>query len=256
MPENAEKFMKETVRNTVSEVKGQTDGQLNQVIGSLDQIKKLKDFNISTLKNAKNSLSQVKTAMAAVSNLKNTLANVTNIAGVVSNIKNMTLSTPSFSAVRQVANAITSTNTWTEKKSPAAPKYPYNKVKKTEGGHIEEFDDTPGIERYQRYHPAGSYVEVQPDGTQVQKIVKDKYDITLGDQFVHIQGTVQVNIGGNVTMVIDGDYTTSVTGNRTDVVTGDYSLVVGGDSSLVASSSIKQTAGTSMALKGLRIDLN
>lgn len=249
-------YAKEIVQSTVRGVDGWTSGQLNEVLGSIQQIKKLKNLDASSISSARSSLGTIKTSMQAIKNIKNSIASVSNIANVVSNVKNMATGTPAFASIKSIGNAIASANAWVEKKTDAAPNYPLNKVFKSENGHIQEFDDTEGNERYHRYHPSGSYIEVQSDGTQVQKIVKDNYDITMGDKFVHIQGTVKVNIGGNVTLVIDGDCTTQVTGNRTDVVMGDYTLSVGGDTSIVSAGALKESSGSNVTIKGKRIDLN
>ena len=52
-----------------------------------------------------------------------------------------------------------------EFKDFASSEYPYNQVRKTVSGHVQEFDDTPGRERILIKHRKGSGVEIQPDGT-------------------------------------------------------------------------------------------
>ena len=39
-------------------------------------------------------------------------------------------------------------------------KYPYNKVIRTESGHVIELDDTPNFERIHLYHKSGTYIEI------------------------------------------------------------------------------------------------
>ena len=46
---------------------------------------------------------------------------------------------------------------WTERETAFDPKFPYNKVYFSEGGHITEVDDTPGKERLHWYHRVGSF---------------------------------------------------------------------------------------------------
>ena len=48
--------------------------------------------------------------------------------------------------------------------------YPYNNVKETEAGFIEEFDNTGKKARYAWHSPMGNFVEHQTDGTKVEKI--------------------------------------------------------------------------------------
>jgi len=45
------------------------------------------------------------------------------------------------------------------------PKYPYNKVYQSEGGHVLEMDDTPGFPRVRYYHPSGTMLFVDADGS-------------------------------------------------------------------------------------------
>jgi len=63
-------------------------------------------------------------------------------------------------------------------------KYPYNHTMTTRGGHLVEFDDTPGSERIQVYHKTGSYLEILPDGSIVTKSVKDHIQLAAGNMTI------------------------------------------------------------------------
>ena len=125
---------------------------------------------------------------------------------------------------------------WTEPEIPYAAKYPYNHVKETESGHIEEFDDTLGAERIHTYHTSGTFKEIHPDGTIVEKIVKDKYEIIYGDESIHIKGNVTITVDGDVNLYtkgtlneqIDGDYHRHVKGNFIEMVDGSVDRSIGG----------------------------
>ena len=91
--------------------------------------------------------------------------------------------------------------------------YPFNHVKQSECGHVEEWDDTPSAERLHKFHKAGTFEEIQPDGTRVTKIVKDEYEITLGLKDVLIQGTCNVTIKGDCRMLYQGDLVQEVYGD-------------------------------------------
>jgi uncharacterized protein (DUF2345 family) len=54
----------------------------------------------------------------------------------------------------------------------------------TRGGHLVEFDDTPGSERIQVYHKTGSYLEILPDGSIVTKSVKDHIQLAAGNMTI------------------------------------------------------------------------
>lgn len=106
-----------------------------------------------------------------------------------------------------------STTSWSEPPTPYAPVYPYNNVTETESGHVMEFDDTPGFERVHVAHRSGTFHEMHPDGTYVDKVVKDRYTITMGDGHVAISGDCHVHVeGNNVSLFVKGNCDLEVKG--------------------------------------------
>tara|TARA_A200000159_G_scaffold103282_1_gene96012 strand:- start:922 stop:2175 length:1254 start_codon:yes stop_codon:yes gene_type:complete len=117
--------------------------------------------------------------------------------------------------------------------SVAEPVYPYNKVYQSESGHVIEVDDTVGKERLSTYHRSGTFQEVHPDGSVVQRIVNDNYQIVAKDDKIYIagnadltveKGNVTINVNtGNVDMkVLKGNVTSEITeGNlKADILKG------------------------------------
>jgi len=104
--------------------------------------------------------------------------------------------------------------------------YPYNHVRQSESGHVEEWDDTPTAERLHKYHKTGTFEEIQPDGTRVTKVVGDEYEITLGLKDVYIQGNVNITIGSQDS---PSDCRLLYFGDLVQEVYGDYHLNVHGD---------------------------
>lgn len=92
-------------------------------------------------------------------------------------------------------------------------KYPYNKVLRTESGHLIEIDDTVSKERIHIMHKTGTYVEIDSDGQVVIKSVDDRFDVTTKDNNVYVGGNVNVRVKGNVNMLVDGTYTLESKGN-------------------------------------------
>ena len=119
-----------------------------------------------------------------------------------------------------------------EPKSPYAATYPNNTVTKSRTGHMIEIDDTPGAERLHTYHRTGSFEEYHPDGSKVNKTMKDVYDIVHGDKKVHVKG--------NLTIVVDGN----------------YNVVVGKKSTTGIAKELDVKAGGEITLKAPKIDLN
>lgn len=130
--------------------------------------------------------------------------------------------------------------------------YPYNKVTETETGHVFEVDDTPNNGRIHEYHNAGTFYEIQADGSKTTKVVGDEYEITLKDKKVYIKGMCDVTIGGDARMLVTGDMYQEIGGNLfttvggdriTKVVGNDMTEVLSGQSTNVSRSSSFRTGG-------------
>jgi hypothetical protein len=126
--------------------------------------------------------------------------------------------------------------TWGEPITPYAAKYPKNHVRYTESGHVEEWDDTPGAERIHTFHNSGSFVEMgngwekNPDGTRVQRIVGDDYEIVHGNKKIHISGQQGLNlvVDGAANITINGGGNIQITGNTNILATNDVNLQIEG----------------------------
>ena len=127
--------------------------------------------------------------------------------------------------------------------------YPYNNVVQTESGHFQEFDDTPGAERIRTQHRAGTFVEWQPDGTEVHRIEGVGYRIVAKDDNVIIKGKCNISIVGNAEVTIQGDCITNVQGNEKRVVEKNYDLVVKGNYNLSTTGDLNlNSVGTGSAV--------
>lgn len=138
---------------------------------------------------------------------------------------------------------------WTEPASQAAPEYPLNQVRESESGHVEEWDDTPGKERLHRFHKAGTFEEIHPDGTKVTKVVKDDYQIVAGDGFVHISGNVNITVDGNAAIKVGGNADMEVGGNLNQKVSGNATLEVGGSYTVRIGGAHSDTAGGNRTIR-------
>jgi len=118
--------------------------------------------------------------------------------------------------------------TWDEPNVPDGREYPYNHVKETETGHVEEFDDTGGDERYHRYHRMGTFVEVHNDGKEVRHVVNDKYEIIFGDNDVHIKGECNITVDGDANIKVEQNVNLETGGNHHEKVGGNMIIQVGG----------------------------
>lgn len=127
---------------------------------------------------------------------------------------------------------------WTEPESAAntnvdpvtgeayTPIYPFNHVTQTESGHSFEMDDTPTRERIRLQHRSGTFTEMHPNGSVVQKIYGNGYEIIAQDKNVLIKGVCNITIQGDAHIHVQGD--------KIEKIDGNYELHVGGDLSIVS----------------------
>lgn len=123
-----------------------------------------------------------------------------------------------------------------------APRYPYNKVRLTESGHIVEFDDTPGAERINIKHRTGSFIELRPD-TSMRTRSKERFD-AMTQWIVTVTGDATINVGGNLATTVQGNMTSSVAGNAYIDTKGNVTTRTSGSHyGYVQGSTILQTTG-------------
>jgi len=139
---------------------------------------------------------------------------------------------PKPHSVTEKMNSQITTELFQEPGNPFAAEYPHNKVLFTESGHIQEFDDTPNAERIHTYHRTGTFEEIHPDGTKVIKVVKNNYELILGDDSIYVRGTMN--------LVVDADVNVKIAGK--------VNIDVGG--------TIDSKSGGTTTIKAPRIDLN
>jgi hypothetical protein len=117
---------------------------------------------------------------------------------------------------------------WDEPSTQAYTVYPFNQVKETESGHVIEYDDTPGQERIHEFHRTGSFREIHPDGTKVEKIVNDNYTIILKDDHMHVEGNVYLTVDKGAKLFINRDGS-ETTGDNVEVNDFDIQIGKGGN---------------------------
>ena len=160
---------------------------------------------------------------------------------------------------------------FSEPEIPYGAIYPDNHVLETTGGHLLEFDDTIDTtdadnpvskERIHLRHKIGTSVEMFPDGTRVDNIKKDAYDIIDGNHYAHIKDNETITINGSLKVLVNtdkgsNDYTIQVDdgGNvNIQVDSGQINLVTGGDGNdinLVSSGDINMSARQDVNIRAL-----
>ena len=145
---------------------------------------------------------------------------------------------------------------WDQSRTPYNAKYPFNNVWQSESGHFLEFDDTAGAERVHLYHRTGTFTEVDHNGTQVNRIVGDGYEIFERNGFVHVVGNLHVTVEGAHTLMVKDTLDVQVNGATTINIHDSAKLNVAGNLDITAGGNINMKAGGNIALDGSRVDFN
>lgn len=128
--------------------------------------------------------------------------------------------------------------------------YPKNNVIQTKSGHVIELDDTTGAERLKIYHKSGTYTETNPDGSNVDSSIGNKYITTpnlnvhcVSNCNVHVGSNNNVNIGNNNIVTIGNDSNINVGVNCSVVAGANITLTAGGGINVTASGTYGGSAG-------------
>ena len=113
---------------------------------------------------------------------------------------------------------------WAEPPPAFNPTYPYNNALETESGHALEFDDTPGQERIHLAHRKGTFFEIDKEGNEVHKVVKDNYELVMGSDYVYINGKCSVTVGGDCNLKVGGNMNVEVAGGINMSAGGDIRM--------------------------------
>jgi hypothetical protein len=118
------------------------------------------------------------------------------------------------------------------------PVYPFNSATQTPSGHLFELDDTPTRERVRLQHRTGTFVEMHPDGMQVNHIFGDSFHIVEKGGYVLIKGVCSIAVEGDASMDFQGDLTQHVAGDMKLVVDGKLDITTKGSATLVSEAGI------------------
>jgi hypothetical protein len=118
--------------------------------------------------------------------------------------------------------------TWNQPESPYNAQYPFNHVYESEAGHFQEFDNTPNNERIHTYHKKGTFSEIDANGTQVNKIIGDGYQIIDRNGYIYVRGAHNCTVDGVTNLYMRSDANIEVTGDANILVKNDVTMRVSG----------------------------
>lgn len=125
---------------------------------------------------------------------------------------------------------------WSEPYPAFNALYPFNHTTETESGHTFELDDTPKNERIAITHRSGTYTEIYPSGSKVEKITRSNYQIVMADDSIYIMGRASVTIDSDCLLKIKGDVKIEAGNDVSLKVSGSLNMSVGEDLNIRARS--------------------
>jgi len=154
------------------------------------------------------------------------------------------------------------TQTWEEPNPSYGANYPYNQVIETEAGHVIELDSTPNAERIHVFHKAGTYIEIDVNGSMIRKVVGDNYEILDRNNFTYVKGSHCLTVEGKTSIlvrdsakiVVEGDL--SVTSHKdTSIETAGTATIVGKNINVSSRESLNLITDGALNLQGKNINL-
>lgn len=159
-------------------------------------------------------------------------------------------------AARETGVPTANGGSWDQSPIPYNAKYPFNKVMASESGHLMEFDDTENSRRIHLYHSAGTFTEIDDNGTRVNRIVGDGYEIFERNGFVHVKGSLNVTVDGAHTLKVDNTLDIEVSGAATINIYNDATVNVSGNMSASIAGDTMIKSGGSISMDSPIINLN
>lgn len=146
--------------------------------------------------------------------------------------------------------------TWSQPKIPYAATYPFNHVRMSESGHLFEVDDTKDAERIHEYHRSGTYREVDANGTAVNRIVGDSYEIIERNGFLLVKGNVAITVVGDADIRVENNCNLDVVGDMKTQVAGEYTLSAQKDIKIKTEGKIMMQSNGDTSIEASNVLLN
>jgi hypothetical protein len=145
---------------------------------------------------------------------------------------------------------------WDEPFPAFCAKYPYNQTFETEAGHIVEFDNTQGQERIHVYHKAGTFIEIDVNGSMVRKTVGDNYELIEHNNYLYTRGAYKLTVEGATQILVKNKADIQIYGETTATINNKLNLNVAGDINVVTGGAfnIKATGDFNVIAQNTNID--
>lgn len=145
--------------------------------------------------------------------------------------------------------------TFDEPYSSFKAEYPFNHVFESESGHVQEFDDTPGHERIHTYHRKGTFTEIDPNGTQVNHVVGDNYQIIDRNGSLYISGKCNITVDGDINIFCQSTANIEVTGDANVEIGNNANVGVAKDANIVVDQNMNLQVNNELNIKANSINI-
>ncbi len=166
-------------------------------------------------------------------------------------------------AARKTGIPIAGGGTFDQPEIPYNAQYPFNKVLATESGHVMEFDDTENSKRVHLYHTSGTFIEIDDNGTQVNRIVGDGFQILERNGNVFVTGALNVTVNGATNLKVGNALNVDVSGVTNINIFNNANVNIGGTANLavkdsfnVHAKSVNIESDTDFNIKASKLNLN
>lgn len=129
--------------------------------------------------------------------------------------------------------------TWSEPDTAYCGKYPYNHVVESETGHVFEMDDTADHERIHVYHRAGTYVEIDENGSWAQHVQGDNREVYIRNNDIYIKGNWNLTVVGESRVLCKNTLDVEVHGKTTVNIKNDADVNISGNANVQVNENLK-----------------
>lgn len=181
---------------------------------------------------------------------------VTTEAGVYQGITPASIANTTIEIQRKTryANVVSASGyKWSEPYPSYNAMYPYNNVTETESGHAFEMDDTPDFERVQLSHRTGSTLEFLPEGHTKIKSQKSRYDVTMGNHSVYVNGSKDETVQSDMFLRINGKLVIQCAG--LDISSQGPINMKGSEISIKADGNLNLGSGAATRISGFDVEV-
>lgn len=119
--------------------------------------------------------------------------------------------------------------TFSEPITPYNAQYPFNHVYQSESGHYIQYDDTPNAERMEWWHKSGTFKEIHPNGSEVNKTRRQRFDFVIHDYYIASYKSINITSNTQMRLKVGAEYNLNTCGDMNNETEKNLNTLVGVD---------------------------